>query len=275
MRDLAKEVWKDFNELKDDSKLQGAIVDTMPVLYFGDYNAYKESKIKIVTVSLNPSDVEFLIAKTDSQYDYFRFPEAKKLHGKRVLEELDIDTYLGSLNAYFQTVPYKKWFDDNRRELFDVLNASYYYGIKDTNQNCNVPIHIDIATSVATHPTWAFLSDDEKQIFMKKEKETWKKLIKLLSPDIMLMSLDSKYINEVDNELYKGLQENEVKYKENGNKRSNRYLTYDYPCENGKIIKVMDIVTANKAFQFAQNGVGYAEFAKILKKWKGEILCQK
>ena len=32
-------------------------------------------------------------------------------------------------------------------------------------------------------------------------------------------------------------------------------------------LKVMDIVTANKAFQFKKDGVGYCKFAKTLEDW--------
>lgn len=275
MRNLVKDVWKEFNELKNEPMLKdkNVIVDTMPILYFGNLDAYKKSKLKIVTVSLNPSDMEFKKKKSDKDYDFFRFPQAKELYGKAELKDSEVDVYISCLNEYFKTNYYKDWFDDNRLVLFKGLNASYIYDEEDTKQGYNVPLHIDMATPIATFPTWGKLGD-EKYIFMEKEKDTWKKLIELLSPDIMLMSLDTKYIKEVDNKLYKCLKNNETEYKEIGNIRSKRYLTCEYMSDNGKIIKVMNIITANKAFQFTRDGVGYCEFAKILEKWKGEILCQ-
>ena len=79
MRNLVKDVWKEFNELKNEPMLKdkNVIVDTMPILYFGNLDAYKKSKLKIVTVSLNPSDMEFKKKKSDKDYDFFRFPQAK------------------------------------------------------------------------------------------------------------------------------------------------------------------------------------------------------
>lgn len=276
MKNLVKDVWKEFNELKNEPMLKdkNVIVDTMPILYFGNLDAYKKSKIKIVTVSLNPSDMEFKKDKGDKDYDFFRFPQAKELYGKAELKDSEIDVYISSLNEYFKNDYYKGWFDNNRVDLLKIFNASYCYDEEDIKQGCNVPLHIDMATPIATSPTWGDLGN-EKQIFMEKEKDTWKRLIELLSPDIMLMSLNIEHIKEVDNKLYKNMENNKTEYKEKGNKNNKSYYTCEYMCDNGKIIKVMDIVTANKAFQFTKDGVGYCKFAKVLEDWKGEILCQK
>lgn len=269
MEELAKKVWRDFNKLKEDPRIKSVIVDTVPILYFGDYESYKNSNIKIVTVSLNPSNQEFL-DKGDTEYRFFRFPEAEGLKGKKELSSADIEKYIKSLNMYFETGnSYDGWFDNNRKYLFDILNASYY------NRCENRVIHIDIATPIATDPTWGRLNKEVQQVFMETEKGTWEKLIEILAPDIMLMSLNDKFIKTVDRGLYKKLKENEERYLEEGNTKKGRYCyTADYSC-GGKTIKVMDIITANVAFQFTNGGVGYGKFCEILKKWRSELKCQR
>ena len=47
---------------------------SLPILYFGDLNEYFNSEIKIVTVALNPSDMEFKRYKSDKNYSFYRFP---------------------------------------------------------------------------------------------------------------------------------------------------------------------------------------------------------
>lgn len=283
--ELVTEVWQEFVELRkcDDEfiftnkkgeeftqKISDIVVPTIPILYFGDHNAYENSRIKIVTVSLNPSDMEFKHNKDDDRYSFFRFPAASDLCGKDDLNEKDIEKYINSLNSYFKNVPYG-WFNDNRRDLFDVLNVSYYDGVGKDNR----AVHIDLATSIPTDPTWAGLSEDTKQLFIARDKNKWRKILKVLSPDIILLSLDTKYIREVDDELYKKLNKNEEKYKESGNIRNKRFSICDITLENEKNVKVLNIITANKAFQFTSAGKGYEKFAALLSDWSKEISQQR
>lgn len=282
--ELVDDVWNEFvklkgcedeftikkNNMKESKKISEIIVPTMPIIYFGDYNKYRESKIKIVTVSLNPSDREFKKNKNDSEYSFFRFQSAKDLYGKDRLNEDDIKKYLESINNYFNIEPYREWFDDNRRHLFKIFDASYY---KDEKEN--VPLHIDLATAIATNPTWGGLPKEAKQLFLSRNKGKWTRLLEILSPDIMLLSLDTKYLKEVDRNLYEKLQENIEEYQEANNTRKKKYLTSEVSLKNEKIIKVMDIVTSNKAFQFTKNGLGQKKFTDILLKWKEEIECQR
>jgi hypothetical protein len=45
-----------FNDVKDSELV---VSNSIPILFFGDLEAYLNSPIKIVTVALNPSDKEF------------------------------------------------------------------------------------------------------------------------------------------------------------------------------------------------------------------------
>ncbi len=286
MRKLVKRVWNDFVALKEDPEFKNnsVIVDTMPILYFGDYEAYKRSSIKIVTVSLNPSLEEFLDKKRGVKNDFFRFPKASCLQGKKELSDTDVDVYISSLNDYFRNDPYNDWFNNQRKHIFHILNASYYNEAADVN----TPLHIDIATPIATDPTWKKLNKKQKNAFLNTEKGTWGELIRILSPDIMIMSVDDKYIKEIDLKLYSGMEETtfkEMKYdkklgKEVENERRGRFLineNYTINIENNskKTIKVVDIVTVNKAFAFKVDGIGFGMFSKFIHKWKKETKqCQ-
>lgn len=58
MRTLIKHVWDEFVNSKNTLSTH-LVNDNIPIIWFGDLNKYYESDKKIVTVSLNPSNIEF------------------------------------------------------------------------------------------------------------------------------------------------------------------------------------------------------------------------
>ena len=73
------------------SELDFIVKPSLPILYFGDLNAYFNSNFKVITAALNPSDAELKEFK-NSDPSYIRFPEY----------ENTIETLHLSLNNYFK-----------------------------------------------------------------------------------------------------------------------------------------------------------------------------
>ena len=79
------------------------VQSSLPVLFFGDIYKYLESDIKVVSVSLNPSNVEFVDGE-DSEPSCFRFPDYVN-----TAESLEV-----SLSNYFKEQPYTRWFGEKK-----------------------------------------------------------------------------------------------------------------------------------------------------------------
>jgi hypothetical protein len=168
---LAKVVLDSFSR---NISLKEVVNPSIPIMYFGDYLSYRKSKLKIITVGLNPSNLEFQ-ENTNSSPSYFRFPQW----------EID-NNYLEALNEYFKTgKSYDNWFEMGYENVLNGLDASYY----SKKEKCNIALHTDIFSPVATSPTWTRLSSDTKIKLQKEGFEIWEKLIKVLSPDIILTAL--------------------------------------------------------------------------------------
>ena len=111
--------------------------NSRPILYFGDFNSYKISELKIATVGLNPSDVEF-----PSSDPFARFPNSN---------EDNIHAYLDGLNEYFDHNPYRTWFGSYKSVLIGA--GSSYYSNAATIRNR--ALHTDLGSCLATAPTWS------------------------------------------------------------------------------------------------------------------------
>jgi hypothetical protein len=57
IQDLAAEAHAQFERFKDHNKV---LKPSIPILYFGDLDAYHSSDLRVLTVGSNPSDTEFL-----------------------------------------------------------------------------------------------------------------------------------------------------------------------------------------------------------------------
>lgn len=158
--------------------------DSIPILWFGDMNAYFSSGRKVVTVGLNPSLKEF-------PEDKDRFPKAAGLHGKKTLGPRDIEDYTAAMNAYFETEPYSKWFNHFETAL-NPLEASYYANKRMPNR----AIHIDIYAPFATEPTWSGLSPNQKQYIDKQSNGLYEDMLALLNPDVVLVSANKAVVDE-------------------------------------------------------------------------------
>lgn len=168
MHELANRAWKLYDHAV--ANANGVVVrPSMPILYFGDREAYRRSPLKIVTVGLNPSPNEFPIGDP-----WLRFPGGA-----------DVGRYLGSLNAYFRTKAYDEWFA-SFEPILSGMGASYYAG-----EEC-VALHTDICSPVATNPTWSKLGG--ARALVGDGFDLWRDLVEMLAPDVVLVSVAREYL---------------------------------------------------------------------------------
>jgi hypothetical protein len=182
-------IWRHFWKNLELSK--EVVYPSIPIMYFGDRNAYEKSKIRIVTVGLNPSYNEF---PTNSPFK--RFPKAANLLNNKGFTP-NIEIYQESLNDYFteNADPYRRWFN-SFEPILNGLNSSFYHG------RPNVALHTDLCTPLATKTTWS----DLKKIGMlqgwvrtleREGNEIWHSLMYELKPDIMLVSVARDYLKSI------------------------------------------------------------------------------
>lgn len=145
---LIDSYWEDYVEHKN---LSFVVNPSIPVIWFGNLEAYCNSEVRVVTIGLNPSNLEFQNKNGSSKLSRFRY--AKQLIEKGYNETLLIESY----NKYFDNEeqdPYKGWFNSYEK-VFDCLSdrlSVSYYGKKN-----NTAIHIDCQSALATKPTWSKL----------------------------------------------------------------------------------------------------------------------
>lgn len=164
MEALIKHVWNEFVNSKNTLSTH-LVNDSIPIIWFGDLNKYSESDKKIVTVSLNPSNIEFEDKKGNK---INRFPNASAIKGLNFLSSKDISTYETAMNNYFNVRPYTNWFK-NPEYALRALDASYGGKMTNTQEAYhNTVIHIDIKCPLATDPTWSKLP---KEIVSYLEKQ--------------------------------------------------------------------------------------------------------
>jgi len=169
-RELVDESLRFYQRFKSE-----AVPHSVPILFFGDLDAYQETKgLKVVTVGLNPSNREFPSGST-----FERFPLMDGWEGE---EPFDYAKYRESLCRYFHTCPCD-WFDDYESVLCGV-GASYF-----PRASPNIAVHTDFCTPLATAKVWSKLGDDTKDAFKEKGFPMWKDLIVYLKPDLVLASI--------------------------------------------------------------------------------------
>lgn len=152
----------------------------MPVLFFGDCDAYLESPLGVVTVGLNPSLVEFPASRP-----FRRFPLAAA-----TADDGDHSSYVESLSAYFRSDPYRKWFG-SFEWLLNGMGASYYDGETST------VLHTDICSPVATDPTWRYLSEADRALLVAGGTPLWHELLEVLQPDVVVLSVARSHLARI------------------------------------------------------------------------------
>ena len=158
-------------------------------MFFGKLKEYLKSDFKVVTVGLNPSDQEFLQKDKINPLNPPRFK-----YSNTDINNKNIKLYIEALSEYFEINPYNNWFDRNLEKIMNEMGVSFYSNKKFKNR----ALHTDICSPLATNPTWGNLSEKDKSEFKAHGYKIWLKLIKLLKPNIILISVSEKYLKEYD-----------------------------------------------------------------------------
>lgn len=158
------------------------LTGTFPIKWFGDREAYYKSPIRIATVGLNPSHIEFKEnSESETISSLYRFPD---------YDEKDPSSLEIALNNYFKRNPYS-WFY-SFEHILNGMNASYWGKGRE-----NTALHTDFCTPWATDPTWNELSQSEKESLMQEGVPEWKALISELNPDVLLFSIPRRYAEKL------------------------------------------------------------------------------
>lgn len=185
LQKIMKEFINDFLVKKKDPDLKSCIVKkSIPIVYFGDFEAYRKSKRKIVTIGLNPSNNEF--PENEKRFQFINFSKGD--------ENDNVFSLYNTLNDYFKVNPYS-WFKRGEYVL-NTLGATYYEApLYDLGfKNNDTALHLDIYSSIATAPTWNGLGASAKKKI--QNIELFRKLLNYLDPDIILISTNKQVFKQ-------------------------------------------------------------------------------
>jgi hypothetical protein len=158
---------------------------SIPILWFGDSLAFSNSDVRVVTVGLNPSRVEF----PDGDR-FLRFPAAHLLTAPPATDAQRL-AYVSALDSYFRSAPYRGWFDQGFERVLNGLSATYYEGLR------NVALHTDLLSPLATDPTWGGLSNEDRASLLQGGPPLWHKLIRALQPDVIVASIARDHLDRI------------------------------------------------------------------------------
>jgi hypothetical protein len=180
LKELVEEAWAIYQRAIENG-VAVLVRPSMPILFFGDHERFFNSKVRIITVGLNPSKSEF------PERDRFeRFPEARYEDSNPPKAA----NYLRALANYFREQPYDTWFRPAFEELLQGMGASYYDG------GINTALHTDICSPLATDPTWSRLGSESFSL-EAHGIELWHRLVKRLEPDVVLISVARKHLDKI------------------------------------------------------------------------------
>jgi hypothetical protein len=177
--DLAVAAWQIHAGIATEQ--DGAVRPSMPILFFGDLARYEASRLRVITVGLNPSDEEF-----PHDDPWSRFPGGAQLTADE-LDQTFLTRYVDELSRYFEVTPYRRWFDRSFEPLLRGIDASYY------PHAANVALHTDIASPVPTNPTWSELSPARRALH-HGGAALWRRLADLLAPDLIVVSVAREHL---------------------------------------------------------------------------------
>lgn len=180
LEDLIRASWSAYRQVENEPFL---VKPTIPVLFFGDSDKYFSSKLKTITVGLNPSREEF-----PNGNRFLRFSSARDIY-PRILGGDCYEQYLEALNRYFRNEPYGwfKCFED----MLQGLDCSYY------GAATNVALHTDLCSPLATDPTWSDLPPEVQLRLLRSGTTVWHSLVEWLSPDLIIASVARSHLDRI------------------------------------------------------------------------------
>ena len=155
------------------------VTPAVPILFFGNLDAYWASPLRVLTVGLNPSLHEF-----PQKESFRRFPA---LAGEGDPEP---SRYLAAMSAYFDIDPYSAWFN-TFKPLLKGMETSFCEG------GASTALHTDICSPVATNPTWNDLDEADRKILESDGGPLWHLLLETLQPQIVVLSVARKHLERI------------------------------------------------------------------------------
>jgi hypothetical protein len=171
------------------------VKNSIPIPYFGDIKRYKDSRLKVLTAALNPSDVEF-------SAEHPRFNIESALKGPEELE--------WELSNYFKVNPYKRWFA-SFEPVLNGLEATYGGKMDSEDRHKHTALHVDMCSPIATIPTWSRLTPEQRSALTHNGRQIFERLLEELKPDIVVASLGWSHIQNWHADFEKGRGWDEAK----------------------------------------------------------------
>jgi hypothetical protein len=182
--ELIQESWRIYARFGEQPFL---VKPSIPILFFGDSEQYFRSKLRVITVGLNPSRNEF-----PNGDRFSRFSNARKIYPS-IRDGASYDKYLQALNGYFHRPPndpLDKWFN-SYEPLLSGLDCSYY-GVAP-----NTVLHTDLCSPLATDPTWSKLPGETQTKLLREGTPLWHSLVGWLSPDLIIASVRRSHLKMI------------------------------------------------------------------------------
>lgn len=228
LQKLIKICWSDFKKLEKEHP-DLVVQNSIPILWFGDIDAYFESKKRILTVAINPSNLEFMEKNGQRASVKLRFPAASKIADEETLDDADCEIYKKAMCEYFSQNKVS-WFDNYER-ILKKLNASYECIL---GNEVNTAIHIDIHTPVATREKWSSVcKKGQDEIVKTANTIKFESLFNFLNPDVTLVSYHRDEVKKFPN--IPNLTVWSKKCGEYKGKHSNAFVSL-YRLTNGKAL---------------------------------------
>lgn len=251
---LIDEYWADYikkQDVKDKESKNIVVEDSIPIVWFGDIDRYFESKCRVVTVGINPSNQEFF----DTAGNWVcRFgKDAERLAHKPELNSNDKTVLVESYTRYFDNNPHDGWFNAYESILNNLpagIRATYY-GKNDYHR----AIHIDYQTALATTKLWSLLMK-ENQIIVKEKivnNEIFFNFLDFLNPKIVLFSASDTVLTDFLKKGYLGKYNELVPVPHQGNcvlgyNIDGRLLLYGTNSKRGPMM-LIDSETRKQRFE--------------------------
>ncbi len=183
---------------------------SIPILFFGDYERYLRSPLKIITVGLNPSKDEFPQGKAFKRFSAVIEQYEGMLRGEMA------HSYMRALSDYFRNDPYG-WFK-SFEPVLQGLGASYY-GFPQ-----NAVLHTDICSPLATSPPWTGLTPQQREQLRTDGIGLCRALVRHLKPHVLILSVAWEHTRKIRFEPVTDWQTiHEIYRKKDGSPRKTPY----------------------------------------------------
>lgn len=192
LKKLIEETWAVYRTFES----LDVVKKVPPILFVGDLSAYERSKIKVITVALNPSKNGADTGVHAREFREWGIDNA-------TLSEKP-EKYLKGLQEYFEKDPATTYFSAFEPILNGMETSYYGPGKLDQESYDNRALHTDLCSQLTTNPNWGGLKNDVKKSLATVSSGLWIKLVKRLKPDLILVSFGKSYLKWINLELCDG-----------------------------------------------------------------------